>query len=150
MMCRRYGSWLRRLVSGGVTLLPLEAALMEGFVPGMPREIGEPLAGPLRAANLVQRRRGGVELRSHCMRGLRPDESDLPPLPVKPGEVRLLSVDFRVPGEERTLRANFRAVDRQFFMVDFSDDVRPFGNAVPRVTGVEQSWRSGIVRVRGP
>lgn len=147
-MRRHYGSWLRRLISGGVTLLPLEAALMEGFVAGVPQEIGEPLAAQLGAVNLARRSRGGTELRFYRMRGLRPDRSGLPPLPVKAGEVKLMSVDFGVPGDERTLHAAFWAADRQFFRVSFSDDLRAFGGAVPRVTGVEQSWRSSIVRTR--
>ncbi len=145
-MRRHYGSWLRRLVSGGATLTPLEAALMEGFVAGVPEEIGRPLAAQLRAINLAQRSRAGTALRFDRMRGLRRDRSDLPPLPVTPGETDLMTVDFVVPGLERALRAVFRANDRQFCRIDFSEDVRPFGNELPRVTGVEPSWRASVVR----
>lgn len=147
-MRRHYGSWLRRLVSGGVTLTRLEAALMEGFVAGVPEEIGRPLAAQLKAINLARRSRDGTALRLERMRGLGPDRSDLPPLPVTPGETDLMAVDFVVPGRERALRAVFRADDRQFCRIDFSEDVRPFGSELPRVTGVEPSWRASIVRVR--
>ncbi|HSO06071.1 MAG TPA: hypothetical protein VLW45_02470 [Pelomicrobium sp.] len=147
-MRRHYGSWLRRLVSGGVTLTPLEAALMEGFVAGVPEEIGKPLAAQLKAINRARRSRDGTALRFDRLRGLRPDGSDLPPLPVTPGEAKLMTVEFVVPGTERTLTASFRAVGRQFCRIDFSENLRPFGDAVPRVTGVQPSWRESIVQVR--
>jgi hypothetical protein len=149
-MRRNYGSWLRRALCGGVTLRPVEAALMEGFVAGVPQEIGEPLAAQLKAINCARRSRGGRELRFERLRGLRADRAGLPPLPVAAGATKLMEVAFSVPGCERALRAAFWAADRQFARVEFSEDLGPFRDAVPRVTGVEASWQAAILRARAP
>lgn len=142
-----YGTWATRLFAGGVTLSSVELAVLEHLVGTLPAELKDPLLAQLNGCNLVQREIDGRALNFYKKKLGRVTRAGLPELPLKSGEVLLLKMAFRVPGQTDSFHATMTAIDRQFFCLSFSHDLRPFSMSKEiSVQDITQSWRSNIER----
>jgi hypothetical protein len=100
-----------------------------------------------RGLNLIQRDPEWQELRFYRLVRGRMDRSGLPKLPVRDGEVKLLSLALRPPGVQDVLHVNFWAIDRRFFNLNASRSLQEFrANTDMAVESVEHSYRSNLVR----
>jgi hypothetical protein len=141
-----FGNLFTRLIWGGVRLLPLERAVLSLLVKSLPEQLREIVVTQLQACNLVQREVDGRALNFYRMVRGRASRAGVPDLPVKPGEVLLLKMAFRLPDDDRLLHATMTAIDRQFFCASFSQDLRPLGESTRIIVqGVTNSWRSGLM-----
>ncbi len=138
-------SWFDRLWKGAVEASPLEAQLVHLFVQEMPPDFHPSLEVQIRSANLVQRDPGWTELRFYTMVAGKVDRSNLPVLPIRAGEVKLLSISFTV-GDEDLRHVSFWAVDRHFVMMNFDRSTESCSRGDDLdVIRVRQSWRSNAV-----
>jgi hypothetical protein len=138
-------SFWTRLFRSGVSLTTFEGALLLQFLGHLPERFRSLVEAQLAACNLIQRDPESLELRFYPMRGATPDWSRLPPLPIDAGEVKLLSLTIQ-PGASRELvRADFWAVDRRFFMVEFDSNVASYaGMGGMLVKEVSEAWRLNL------
>jgi hypothetical protein len=142
--------WLR-LWRGAVTLSPFEVWLLGECVRHLPTDFQPALREQLAGSNLVQRDPEWRELRFYRIVRGRVDRSALPLLPVRPGEVKLLSLAARLPDRAEPLHAVLWAVDRRVAMLNFEPGIRAYAHlAAATVDGVRQSWRSNVVSDGGP
>ena len=138
-------SVLERLWRGGVVLSPLELRIVSLFVENSPANFQSVLREQLGAANLVQRSPDWTELRFYTIDKGRVDRSGLAELPIRPGEIKLLSMAFLVEGATEPIHANFWAVDRRFVIINFDRSIKTFRHNVDiHMQKVRQSWRSNI------
>lgn len=134
-----------RLVRGGVTLTTFEGAILLQFLDHLPEQLREVVRAQLAACNLIQRDPDSLELRFYPMRGATPDWSRLPSLPIESGEVKLLSLTVQPGSSREAIRADFWAVDRRFFMVEFGSSVaRCAGMGGMLVKQVVEAWRLNL------
>jgi hypothetical protein len=125
-----------------VSLTTFEASMLAAFLEHLPPRFRETVETQLASCNLVQRDPESLELRFYPMRGATPDWSALPLLPIHPGEVKLLSLAVQPGSSRETVRADFWAVDRRFFMVEFGSNVARYaGMGGMIVQQVTESWR---------
>ena len=135
-----------RLWRVAVTLSPFEAWLLGECVRRLPSDFQPVLRDQLAGSNLVQRDPKFRELRFYRVVRGRVDRSELPELPVKPGEVKLLSMAVRVPDRAEPLHAVLWAVDRRVTMLNFDPGIQAYQHLTgASVEGVRQSWRSNVV-----
>ena len=139
-------TWFARLWRGAVDVSPLETQLVHRFVREMPPDFRPSLEAQIRSANLIQRDPGWTELRFYTMVAGRVDRSSVPDLPIRSGEVKLLSIAFAVSNEDLR-HVNFWAVDRHFVMMNFDRNTESCrqGDDLD-VVRVRQSWRSSTAR----
>jgi hypothetical protein len=138
-------SVLERLWRGGVVLSPLEVGIVSLFVENSPADFQSVLREQIGAANLVQRSPDWTELRFYTMDKGRVDRSGLAELPVRPGEIKLLSMGFLVEDATEPIHANFWAVDKRFVIINFDRSIKTIRHIVDiRLQRVRQSWRSNI------
>lgn len=141
-----FGNLITRLLWGGVRLLPLEGTVLSQLVESLPEQLRQTVVTQLQACNLVQREVDGRALNFYRLVAGRATRSGVPDLPVKSGEVLLLKMAFSLHDQPQLLHATMTAVDRQFFCINFSQDLRPMGNTSRiLVQGITNSWRSGVV-----
>jgi hypothetical protein len=134
-----------RIWRGAVTLSPFEMWLVGECVRHFPSDFQPGLRDQLAGSNLVQRDPKWRELRFYRIVRGRLDRSALPLLPVKPGEVKLLSLAVRVPDRAAPLHAVLWAVDRRVAMLNFEPGIRAYAQLpAASVNGVRQSWRSNV------
>ena len=150
-----FGSRLLRLWRGGVTLVPIEIAILRRVRDALPEHLVHIFDQQLDAMNLVQRmlvpshktgRAAWRGLHFYRIRRGRVDRSDLPKLPLKDGEVRLVRLKLSVGTTGEVLNITATAVNGCFFDIQSGEDWRPLANA-PSVTVLDahQSWRSNVV-----
>jgi hypothetical protein len=145
-MKTNFGNPLMRFLRGGATLLPLEKKLLERLVQALPPILRTPTEIQLEGYNLVQREIDGRALNFYRIKLGRVMRTNLPALPIKAGEIKLLSLAFSFPGDSDCFHATATAIDRYFFCVCFSHDLRPFGACNDfSITEITPSWRSGLV-----
>ena len=145
----QFGTFWQRLLRGGVRLLPLEERLLEAFVGHMPAPFQAPLRAQLDAYNLAQREVDGRALNLYRMKGGRVVRDDLPPLPCRGGEAKLLRFAAILPNGER-IHVGFVAINRYLFSFASDRDLRPFGASTTfEIADLHQSWRSAIVPTSG-
>lgn len=138
--------WMR-VLRGGVSLTPFDEFLLESLVRHVPGDMATAIRRQWRGLNLIQRDPEWLELRFYRLVGGRVDRSELPRLPVRDGEVKLLSIALRPPGLADLLHVNFWAVDRRFFNLNANRSLRPFrDHAEMPVETVEHCYRSNLVR----
>ncbi len=141
--------WLR-LTRGGVSLTAFERFLLGRLEEHVPSELVSTLRQQWRGLNLIQRSPDWEELRFYRIVRGRADRSALPPLPVKDGEVKLLSLALRPSPEAGLLHVNLWAVNGWFFSLNASATYRPYrARSEMNQETVEHSYRSNLVR-RGP
>ena len=139
--------WLR-LLRGGVCPTPFERFLLEGLVQHVPGEMATAIRHQWRGLNLVQRDPQWQELRFYRLVKGRVDRGELPRLPVRDGEVKLLSLACRPPGAADLLHVNFWAIDRRFFNLNSNRSLRQFRDQTEMpIESVEHSYRSNLVRI---
>ena len=140
----RSGLWAR-LLRGGITLSPFERFLLECLAQHLPAPMAESLRQEWRELNLIQRSPDWQELRFYRLVGARVDHATLPLLPVRPGEVKLLSLALRPGGAPAPVHVNFWAIDRRFFSLNASRSLHPY-RMLPDVAveGAEHSYRSNL------
>jgi hypothetical protein len=137
--------WMR-LLWGGVSLVPFEQFLLLSLVQHVTVEMAAAIRGQWRGLNLIQRSPDWQELRFYRRRGGRVDRSDLPKLPVRDGEVKLLSMALRPDNGTDRLHVNFWAVDGWFFNLNADRSLQQFrGRDNMSVEAVEHSYRSNLV-----
>jgi hypothetical protein len=100
-----------RLLRGGVSLTPLDRFLLRRLEQHVPAEMATALRHQWRALKLIQRSPDWQELRFYRLVTDHAHRAELSKLPVRDGEVKLLSVALRPPGEAEALHVNFWAVD---------------------------------------
>ena len=138
--------WMR-LLRGGVSLAPFERFLLRGSVQRVPAEMAATIRQQWRGFNLIQRAPDWQELRFYRVVAGRVDRSKLPKLPVRDGEVRLLSIALRPNDAAEVLNVNLWAVDGWFFSLNADRPLRPFRDwSEMAVAAVEHSYRSNLVR----
>lgn len=134
-----------RVWKGGVELCALEEFLLTEFVEKMPINFQQIIRNQLAGYNLVQRDPDWMELRFYRIAQGRADRSPLPLLPIRVGEVKLFSITARVPDGNDPIHANFWAVDRRFFMVNFGSSIKPYKELPSAsIEKTRQSWRSNV------
>ena len=144
MKLPRSSHWTR-LFRGGVSLTTFEGAVLLQFLGHLPEHLREVVQAQLAACNLIQRDPESLELRFYPMKGPTPDWSRLPALPIEPGEVKLLSLTIQPGASRETVRAEFWAVDRRFFMVEFGSSVASYaGMGGMIVKQVTEAWRLNL------
>ena len=140
-----------RIWKGAVNLCPLEQLLLFEFVDRMPINFHPILRSQLAGFNLVQRAPDWLELRFYRFVRGRLDRTSLPLLPIRVGEVKLLSIAAQIPDVNDPLHASFWAVDRVFFMVNFGSSIKPFKDLMSvSIEKTRQSWRSNVERSLTP
>jgi hypothetical protein len=141
----QFGSWWHRLVRGGVLLSPVEQRLLEAFRERMPPVFHAPLDAQLNAINLAQRHVEWRGIHLYRLRNGKVTRDDVPPLPCKDGEIKLLSLQVKVPGTPEPFHVGFWAVHRFFFGFDSGESLKPVRAADSlTVEEVKQSWRSSM------
>lgn len=137
--------WMR-LLRGGVSLTPFEGFLLGSLVQHVSGEMAGVIRQQWRGLNLIQRDPEWQELRFYRLVRGRVDRSELPQLPVRDGEVKLLSLALRPAGAADLLHVNFWAVDRRFFNLNANRSLRPFRDHTEMpVEAVEHCYRSNLV-----
>jgi hypothetical protein len=141
----QFGSWWHRLIRGGVVLTPLEQKLLVAFRENMPAAFQAPLDEQLNAINLAQRHVEWRGIHLYRLKGGKVAQNDLPSLPCKDGEIRLLSLRVRVTGAPEPFHVAFWAVHRFFFGFGTGESLKPVRTAESfTVEEVTHSWRSNI------
>lgn len=141
-----FGNSLTRLLNGGTTLTAIEKSLLKETIEALPPVLRSTTETQLDGYNLVQREIDGRALNFYRKQYGRVTRDDLPLLPVKKGETRLLALAFSIPGVPGSFHATASAIDGYFFCLAFSDDLRPFAARHDfSVTKVTESWRSGLL-----
>ena len=82
----------------------------------------------IRSLTLVQRDGHCQRLDVYRIEKGHVDKQDSQPLPIPNGEVKIASIQFRVPGSDKVWSVNFWAVDRRFTLMSFNDSYRPIRN----------------------
>lgn len=145
MRLPRSSLWTR-VFRGGVTLTTFEGAVLLQFLGHLPEDLREVVAAQLAACNLIQRDPESLELRFYPMKGATPDWARLPRLPIESGEVKLLSLIIQPGASRETVGADFWAVDRRFFMVEFGSNVASYaGVGGMIVKQVAETWRLNLL-----
>ncbi len=140
-------SFWMQLLRGGVSLAPFERFLLGGSVQHVPAEMAATIRQQWRGFNLIQRAPDWQELRFYRLVAGRVDRSKLPKLPVRDGEVRLLSMALRPNDAGEVLNVNIWAVDGWFFSLNADRALRRFRDRNEMsVAAVEHSYRSNLVR----
>ena len=140
------GFWTR-LLRGGVILSPFERFLLRILEQHGPAEMVTLLRQQWRGLNLIQRSPDWQELRFYRLVAARVDRTDLPKLPVRDGEVKLLSVALRPTADMAIVNINFWAVDGWFFSLNADRSWEPFRELRDApIESVEHSYRSNLVR----
>jgi hypothetical protein len=136
--------WLRFL-RGGVTLTPFDKFLLRSLVEHVPDPMASAIRQQWQGLNLIQRDPEWQELRFYRLVRARVDRSALPKLPVRDGEVKLLSLALRPTATADLVHVNFWAVDRRFFNLNSNSSLQPFRHctAMP-IDAVEHSYRSNL------
>ena len=136
-----------RVLRGGVSLTAFDRFLLRMLEQHVPAEMATALRQQWRGLNLIQRSPDWQELRFYRLVAGRVDRAELPKLPVRDGEVKLLSVALRPAGQADVLNVNFWAVDGWFFNLNSDRPLRPFRElSDTAVEAVEHSYRSNLVR----
>jgi hypothetical protein len=150
-MKTKFGNLVTRIFRGGVVLMPVEEALLRLSVKELPAALRPIVESHITAYNLVQREADGRALNFYRIKGGRVKRDDLQPLPIKPGEVKLLSVAFSIEANTKEMHATLSAVNKYFFCMAFSECLRPYKNSNRIfIKRVKQSWRSNIVSTTAP
>lgn len=138
--------WMR-LVRGGVPVTPFDGFLLGSLLHNVPAEMATIIRQQWRGLNLAQRDPEWQELRFYRVVSGRVDRGDLPRLPVRDGEVKLLSLALRPTDATELLHVNFWAIDRCFFNLNANRSLRPFRDRSEMpIESVEHSYRSNLVR----
>jgi hypothetical protein len=91
-----------RIARGGVSLTAFESFLLRTLAEHVPPDMATALRQEWRGINLIQRSPDWQELNFYCITNGRVDRSHLPKLPIRDGEVKLLSLALR-PTRETAL-----------------------------------------------
>lgn len=136
-----------RFFRGGVALSALERFLLWSLARHIPADMATALREEWRGLNLIQRSPEWQELRFYPLVRGRVDRTRLPLLPVRDGEVKLLSLALRPTPELQLIHVNFWAVGRQFFNLNASESLEAWRDrAGMTIEAVEHSYRSNLVR----
>jgi hypothetical protein len=135
-----------RILRGGVSLSAFERFLLRTLAEHVPPDIATALRQQWRGLNLIQRNPDWQELNFYRIVWGRVDRRGLPKLPIRDGEVKLLSLSLRPGNEPELLHVNFWAMDGWFFNLNANRSLKPF-RALPEVEvkAVERSYRSNLV-----
>jgi hypothetical protein len=146
-----FGNFFRRLMSNGVTLLPIEKNILTSLVEALPEGLQETARTQLQAYNLVQREVDGRALNFYRFRGFKIDRNGLPKLSIKPGTVRLLSISFTAPSLSKPIHVTMHAVDGYLFSISSSQDLRLVARVSEiQTVKIEASWRSNMISTDRP
>ena len=138
--------WMR-LLRGGVSLTQFDRFLLQSLLQHVTDEMATAMQHQWRGCSLIQRDPEWQELRFYRLVRGRVDRSELPSLPVRDGEVKLLSLALRPTDSADLLHVNFWAVDRRFFSLNANQSLRPFrGHTGMSLEAVEHCYRSNLVR----
>jgi hypothetical protein len=136
-----------RIARGGVSLTAFDRFLLLALAEHVPPDLATALRQQWCGLNLIQRSPDWQELNFYRVVWGRVDRNRLPKLPIRDGEVKLLSVALRPTGEPGLLHVTFWAVDGWFFNLNANRSLKPFGALTAMdVEAVEHSYRSNLVR----
>lgn len=135
-----------RIARGGVSLTAFESFLLRTLAEQLPPDMATALRQEWRGLNLIQRSPDWQELNFYCVRKGRVDRGLLPKLPIRDGEIKLLSLALRPTKETALTHVTFWAVDGRFFNQNANRSLRPFRDlAEMGVEATEHSYRSNLV-----
>ena len=150
-MKTKFGNILTRISRGGVVLMPIEEALLKCTVEELPASLRSIVESQINTYNLVQREIDGRALNFYRITQGRVKRDDLQPLPIKTGEIKLLSVAFSIEAGTKYMHATLSAVNKYFFCMALSECLKPYKNSNRIfIKHVRQSWRSNIVSSSAP
>jgi hypothetical protein len=145
-MKTKFGNLLTRIFRAGVVLMPVEKALLRLSLEELPTALKSIVESQINVYNLVQREVDGRALNFYRIKGRRVNRDDLQPLPIKSGEVKLLTVTFSIEGNTEDMHATLSAVDKFFFCLAMSECLKPYKNSDRIfIKRVKKSWRSNVV-----
>ena len=125
--------------------MPIEKQVLQQLIQALPQILRTPIEAQLNAYNLVQREIDGRALNFYRKKLRHLVRDDMPPLPVKTGEIKLLGLSFSISDFTQKIHATATAIDKYFFCISFSHDLRPFAtHNIITIVDVTQSWRSNI------
>lgn len=140
----QFGNRLTRFLRGGVNPTPFEMRMLRLGLEYMPDRMAAVIRTQLEQYNLVQREIDGRELNFYKVRGLRTVCDVKPLLEIEGGEVPLVKLAVRVPGEEM-IHAVLHAVNRRFFCITFGAPVDSLAMTDEvEVVKITRSWRSAV------
>ena len=102
-MRTKFGDFFTRLLRGGIVLMPIEEELLQIAIKEMPPILHPIVETQLDAYNLIQREADGRAINFSRIKGGSVKRDDIPPLPLKSGEAKLLSVAFDIPGQAENM-----------------------------------------------
>ena len=150
-MKTKFGNILTRISRGGVVLMPIEEALLKCTVEELPASLRSIVESQINTYNLVQREIDGRALNFYRITRGRVKRDDLQPLPIKAGEIKLLSVAFSIEADTKYMHATLSAVNKYFFCMALSECLKPYKNSNRIfIKHVRQSWRSNIESISAP
>ena len=132
-------------------LMPIEEALLRLSVEELPTVLRSIVESQINSYNLVQREVDGRALNFYRIKGRRVKRDDLQPLPINPGDVKLLSITFSIEANTKDIHATLSAVNKYFFCMALSECLKPYKNSDRIfIKHVKQSWRSNILSSTAP
>jgi hypothetical protein len=141
-----FGNVITRFLWGGISLSNIEIIVLRRLVDALPPILRSPLLVQIDSCNLVQREIDGRALNFYRKADNRVTRDGIPDLPIRPGEIVLIKMAFSVPGQNETFHVTMTAVDRQFFCLNFSNDIRPFAlTGDIEIKAITESWRSNLL-----
>lgn len=144
-MRETFGNPISRLLNGGVTLTTIEKKILKATIEALPPILRSTAETQLGGFNLVQREIDGRALNFYRKKFGQVIRDDLPVLPIKKGEIKLLALAFSIPGRPDSFHVTATAIDGYFFCLAFSHDLRPVAACDNlSVTKVTESWRSSL------
>src|SRR5688572_21049146 len=104
----KFGNTFSRLLWGGVALSSIEKCLLQIFVERMPQKLRAVIEQQVDRYNLVQRESDGRAINFY-RKEIFVKNAGAPLFTTKLSETKLLSIKFRIEGEEKNFDANFWA-----------------------------------------
>lgn len=146
----QFGSFLSRLLWGGVTLSPLELQVLQTLVGALPSSLRHVVEAQFDAYNLAQRESDGRALNFYRKRKSTGLAGDLPRIEHKNREAPLVRVTVTPLATKQPLHAVLHVVDGRAFCISFGRrPSRAEHRSAAEVDGVVEAWRSNVLLSTG-
>lgn len=141
-MKRTFGTFLSRLLNGGVQLTDPEHHILCLLVQVLPEQLRNAVELQFDQYDLVQREIDGRALNFYCKNS----SKQLPLLALQAEDCPLIRIEVRHQGGTKTVHATLTAVGGRAFSISLSERI---DHAAPlaeeKVVEVVHSWRSNVV-----
>lgn len=140
-MKRAFGTFLSRLLNGGIQLTDSEHHVLCLLVQALPDGFRHVVELQFDQYDLVQREIDGRTLNFYCKSAA----AKLPLLALRAEQCPLVRIVVQTQGEPKAVHAVLTAVNGRAFCVSLSERIDQAGHlAEAKVTEVVQSWRSNV------